>query len=159
MLAYRCAKSLQIFKFFDFFDFRFSIPWQATYQHQLIPMTSSYLSSLTKVDPKHRSLDSQVIPLSSPLHRCPSLLDLRRTNPWHLAGPRKAMECGQRASWLVDMYIDSCRIVLHSGRIRRDLRQRGRCHVWGGGSVMDPGLLLAALDPIGPSSRWPTAYI
>ena len=24
--------------------------------------------------------------------------------------------------------------------------------------VMDPGLLLAALDPIGPSSRWPIAH-
>ena len=29
----------------------------------------------------------------------------------------------------------------------------------GGDSVMDPGLLLAALDPIGPSSRWPSAHI
>ena len=50
---------------------------------------------------------------------------------------------------------DRCRIRLAVALAE----QRGRCHVGGGDSVMDPGLLLAALDPIGPSSRWPSAHI
>ena len=73
-----------LFDFFDFFDFRFLIPRQAIHQHRLIPLISGPQPSLTMVDLKHRSLIRYGSLTLLSLHRCRSLLDLRRRKAWHL---------------------------------------------------------------------------
>ncbi len=76
--SHLAARRLHSLQNFDFPTFRFRILWQAIHQHQRIPLRSRYISSLTMVDPKHRSLFRYGSLTSLSLHRCRPDLDLRR---------------------------------------------------------------------------------
>ncbi len=84
-IAFRSAKITVLSEISIFRFFRFRIAWQAIHRQQVIPMASAYLSSLNMDHPDHRCLFTQVISMSSPLHRCRSNLDPRRKDAWHPA--------------------------------------------------------------------------